>query len=697
MNTKRLCVAVLALLLAPWVALGAVTRLEITDRVPFANGMRFGNVGPYEKVKGRLHYEVDPANSANAQVFDLQFAPLNDNGKVEFAGDFILLKPVDLSRGNHRLLCDVNNRGNLVALGYYNSAPGSNDPSTAADAGNGFLMRQGYSLLWSGWNWDVVPGGRRMQIDLPVATDGGKTISGLINTETVTATLTGPDRCQPVAWGNSWGYEPLDPRDRSEAVLTVRDEPLGARTYISGSLWEFSFQPVQAGIVTNFCLNDGVGIESGRIYELIYRAKDPRITGLGLAAVRDAVSFFHFEPQDSFGTPNPLAVDGTPDPEFAYMFGSSQSGRVIIHMLWQGFHVDEEGRMVAEGLIPHIAGGGKGGFNWRFAQTTHHPSHLEGRYFPVDFFPATYEPLYDPLSGGFAGILDRSRELGKVPLIIQTDHELEYWTRGASLLTTDPLGTSDAPYAENARFYLLNGTQHGTPPSRTRDIYLYSGNVVDQRPIGRALLVVLDNWVSRGIEPPPSRYPRIDQGQLVTPAQNKAMLPAIPDLTVNPGDSEQAWWVDYGQRFFTEGIQTNVPPTIRGEYQNLVPIPDVDGNSLGGLRMPEVQVPLGTNLAWNPRNPAIGNPGFLARWDGSFFMFPLTEDERIATGDPRLSIAERYKDQDDYVFAIAGACERLEREGLLLDEDAQDIVSRAQAMEWPPVPTETFPFWQLRR
>src|SRR5262249_53533764 len=185
MNTKRLCVAVLALLLAPWVALGAVTRLEITDRVPFANGMRFGNVGPYEKVKGRLHYEVDHPNSANAQVCDLQFAPLNDNGKVEFAGDFILLKPVDLPRGNHRLLCDVNNRGNLVALGYYNSAPGSNDPSTAADAGNGFLMRQGYSLLLRGGDWDVVPGGRRIASDSPGANGGGKKNSGLIQSEAV--------------------------------------------------------------------------------------------------------------------------------------------------------------------------------------------------------------------------------------------------------------------------------------------------------------------------------------------------------------------------------------------------------------------------------------------------------------------------------------------------------------------------------
>jgi hypothetical protein len=353
--------------------------------------------------------------------------------------------------------------------------------------------------------------------------------------------------------------------------------------------------------------------------------------------------------------------------------------------------------MVAEGLIPHIAGGGKGGFNWRFAQTTHHPSHLEGRYFPVDFFPFTYESFTDPLTGATAGILDKARELDKVPLILQTDHELEYWTRGNSLLTTDPLATYDAPYPDNARFYLLSSTQHSPPANRTRDIYEYSGNVVDQRPIGRALLVMLDDWVSRGLEPAASRYPRIDRRELVSPGEYRALLPRIPGLSNSPGSAEQAWLIDYGPRFFTEGIQDVVPPIRLGHYENLVPAPDRDGNSFGGVLMPEVEVPLGTNLAWNPRNAGIGNTHYLARWDGSFFMFPLTEEDRIKSGDPRLSIAERYKDQDDYVFFIAGAAARLHRHRLLLEEDVQVIVSRAQNMVWPPVPIETYPFWQMKQ
>ena len=690
---KTVCtLVVLSALLVPAVTAQArVTRVEITERIPYAGGMSFGAVGPYEQIRGRLHYEVDPGNPANAPIVDLKFAPRNAAGKVEFAGDFHLLKPLDLARGNHRLLYDVNNRGNLVMLAYYNNSPAATEP------GNGFLMRQGYSLLWSAWNWDVVPGGGRMRIDLPIANDNGQTITGMINTETVTATPAGPERCQPVAWGNSQGYQPMDPQDRNEATLSVRDDPAGPKKAIQGNLWRFDFQRVAELTITRFCLDDGVGIQSGKIYELIYRAKDPRVAGLGLAAMRDAMSFFRFETQDRSGTPNPLAPGGRPDAASTYLFGYSQSGRAIVTMLWQGLHVDEGERMVAEGLIIVVASGGaKGSFNFRFAQTTHHPSHLEARYFPVDFFPFNYVPVTNSVTGQSAGLLDRARSMGKLPRIIAYNHELEYWGRAASLVHTDVSGTRDVGFPENVRYYMVNGAQHAPPATRTRPLYAYSGNILDQRPVGRALLTALHEWVSRGIEPPESRYPQIKKGELVAPARHKAMLPAIPGLWNNPGASEQAWHVDYGPRFFTEGIQDVVPPAHLGDYVNLVPAPDKDGTSTGGIRLPDIEAPLGTYLGWNPRNAAIGNPGYIARWDGSFFMFALSEAEREKASDPRPSIAKRYKDQGRYVQAIEQAARKLNKERFLLDEDMQAMGERARQMVWPPVPTENYPFWQMR-
>jgi hypothetical protein len=715
-------VALVALFTAAAPVRAEVTRMTITARTPFAGGATFGTVGAYEKIKGVLTYEVDPGSWANGMVFDLEYAPTNARGKVEFTGEFIMLKPVDLSKGNHRLLFEVNNRGNLRALGYYNDARDSNDPATAEHAGNGFLMRQGFTVLWAAWNWDAVPGDGRMQIALPVATDHGQPIFGGVNAETVTAFLPPKDvrDCQPVAWGNSHGYEPVlpgdpgAPADLAAPTLTVRDDPWGPKTEIPATQWYFTSTEISPSSrfsealsprrITNFCVtSDGTypGIKTGRIYEIIYTAKDPRVVGLGLTAIRDAISFFRFDAADGAGNVNPLAEGGAVDPQYAYLFGISQSGRVITHFLWQGFHVDERNRMVVEGMIPHVAGGGKGGFNWRFAQPTHHPSHLEGLYYPTDFFPFTYSAETDAATGATGSLLDRATSLGKVPKVIVTNHESEYFMRAASLVHTDPTGTSDVEFPANVRYYMVNGAQHGAPGSRTRALYEYSGTTVDQRPVGRAVLLALDGWVSRGVEPPASRYPRIGAGQLVTVGEHKARYPAIPGVRVR-GTCEQAPRLDYGPRFFSEGIQDVVPPRHLvelgngGDFVNLVPQPDADGNTVGGVLLPDVAVPLGTYAGWNPRRADIGNPEYLARWDGSFFMFAPTEADRAATGDPRPSIEARYKNRGQYVSKVTQAAHDLVKDGLLLAEDADAITARAANMVWPPQPIEAPPFWSQK-
>lgn len=679
--------------------LGEVVRIEILSRETFAEGMEFGDVGAYEKIRGRLHYAVDPGNWANRRIVDIDLASRNAEGLVEFVGDFFLMKPIDLSKGNHRILYDVNNRGNLLMLSSMNNARHSNNPSTRVHTGNGFLMRQGYSLLWSAWNWDVRPGYDRLQIELPFATDNGKPIIQKIAAEIVLSTDRTDIKSQPLAWGNSRCYPALDMEDRNGVRLTVRDEPRGKKTEILHDRWRFA-RVTEDGVVPDpTYLYIESGIQPGKIYELVYSVKDPRVVGLGLAAVRDAISFFRFESRDKQGTPNPLAVNKygvteKPDPEKAYIFGISQSGRFITHTIFEGFHVDEKDRMVFDGARIHVAGGGKGGFNHRFAQTTHHPSHLEGNYMPADFFPFNYAPHTDPVTGRSGDVLAMAKQMGKIPYIMITNNALEYWTRSASLIHTDVTGKSDADVHENVRIYMTNGAPHGSAGSRRQTIYEHPANTIDHTPVLRALLVALDRWITDGVEPPLSEYPRIDKAELITAEAHKKHFPKIPGMR-HPGRNLKPPRVNYGEKFWHEGIFTVVPPEMGKPYQTLVPNFDSDGNGIGGIRLPVLQAPLGTYQGWNPRKTEIGAPDFLARFAGSFWAFPLTEEERERTGDPRPSVESRYPTKADYVQEVTYAVKSLMEKGFLLEEDAEIIISNAERMAWPPEQTMSYPFWKL--
>ena len=549
-----------------WV-FGEVAKIEITSRQVFADGMKFGNVGAYEKIKGRLHYSVDPGNPANSRIVDLKYAPKNAKGMVEFAGEFILLKPVDLQKGNHRMIFDVNNRGTLTILTSMNNALFSNNPSQPAHAGNGFLMKEGYTLLWAEWNWDVRPGFNRMQLDLPITTIDGKLITQEIAAEIVLIETGEIRKCEPITWGDSRGYPAADIDDRSTARLTVRESPRGKRILIPHSQWRFARLEGDRVVPDPTYIYLEPGFQPGKIYELIYIAKNPRVVGLGLAAARDAISFFRFNTIDRYNQPNPLvnekllrgrpdASRGSflekrppgrrrqilkPDPEKVYIFGVSQSGRFITHMIYQGFHVDEAGRMVIDGARIHVGGAGKGGFNHRFGQNTNIALHFELNYMPGDFFPFNYAPQEDPLTGQKGDVLAVAKKLGKIPYIMVTNNEAEYWTRSASLLHTDVLGKKDAPVHEKVRIYFTCGAGHGASPTRERGICEHSLSVIDHWPISRALLKALDRWVTEGIEPPPSSYPRIDRNELITAAQHKKQFPGIRTRRRHRRSSPRRW------------------------------------------------------------------------------------------------------------------------------------------------------------
>jgi hypothetical protein len=654
----------LALALAGPVA-ARVERVEILERGPVAGGMAFGEVGAYERIRGRLHYAVDPDEPANARIVDLKRAPRDLRGLVTFAGDFLLLRPKDLARGNHRLLYEVDNRGNLGMLSFFDSAPWSNDPQDAAELGNGFLLRQGYSLLWSAWNWDVLPGDGRLQIELPVATENGAPITGKVAAEFV---LMRPATSAAFMWGNSRGYPPVD-LEEPGARLTVRDEPTGARTPIRRDRWRFD------GPTRVF---SHAGFMPGRIYELVYTARDPRVVGLGLAAIRDSLSFFSFESADALGTPNPLAPRGRADPQATLAFGISQSARVLQHMLLEALHVDEASRMVFDGALIDVPGGGKGSFNYRFAQTTRHPSELEDQQYPADFFPFTTTPEVDPVTGAESDVLARARARGALPRLFYTMTSTEYWTRSAALLHTDALGERDLPLAPNARLYMFAGAQHGNWRTAFRGPYQSCGNPLDHRPPMRALLLALDAWATQGTEPPPSVYPKLADGTLGSVAEYRHRFPAIPGVQL-PGGNLRPPRLDFGPRFASQGIADRVPPDLGPPFVTRVPLPDADGIDRSGIRLPAVAAPLGTYTGWNLRAPGVGAPDHLARWSGSFVPFARTEAERQATGDPRPSLAARYRSRADYESRVKAAAEGLAQERLLLEPEIAPITARAGA------------------
>jgi len=615
----------------------AVTRVELVERTDVLDGAPFGATGPYERIIAQVHFAVDPKLAANRIIADIDLAPRNDAGKVEFSADLYILKPRDSAKGNGTALIEISNRGGKGLLGMFDLASGSTDPRTQAELGDNFLLEQGFTLVWIGWEFDV---GRPLRLYAPVASNNGQPIYGLVRSE-----WEGDQRVTTISLGDrsQIGYPVADANDPANKIF-VRDTVNGARRLIARDKWKFAD-------VRHVTMD--AGFEPGKIYEVIYKAEDPVLVGLGPAAVRDMVSFL------KFGGPEILLSDQHKYIKRALGFGVSQSGRFLRTFLYDGFNQDEKGRRAFDGVWAHVAGAGRGNFNARFAQPSRDGHPFLNVTYPVDIPPFTDND----------GLLAKAAKTNTVPKIFYSNGSYEYWGRAASLIHTSPDGKQDTRPAKDTRIYFFAGSQHGAgsvPPRRLEAQNLADTN--DYRTSMRALLIAMQSWLKDDKAPPASQYPQIGKDQLVT--LGAFAFPKIVDLVI-PRRKREAYRLDFSEE----------PPTIGPPFPTLIPQVDLDGNETSGIRMPEIQVPLASYTGWNLRSARIGAPEELYSMVGSWIPFPVNQAERENRKDPRLSIEQRYKNKRDYLERITAAAQKLVTAGYLLDQDVPKLRDRA-AKEW---------------
>jgi len=659
------------------VAEAHITRIVIDparSQSPVFEGRVFGPegaVGPYEKLRGRAFGEIDPADPRNAVITDLSRAPRNARGRVEYSMDIFILKPVDLKKGNHRVFLDFNNRGEM-RVAALNDAALSNNPGKATDAGAGFIMNLGYSIVGNGWDFGASSDDDGMTISVPVA----KNADG--------SPITGPSY-EYINFDDakSLRYEltyPAATLDKAKATLTVRAGLADAPVTVPASGWEY------ADAKTIRLLPAGTPFKQSHIYEFSYTARDPVVAAVGLAATRDFVSFLRHAARDEAGTPNPLAGDV----RYAYSFSISQPSRALNDFQALGFNEDEDGRRVLDGMLKWTGGGSGVQINYRFAQTGRTERNRQNHLYPEGVFPFAYPVLTDHLSGRTGGRLARCTASSTCPKNIDANSANEYWVKAGSLLHTDTRG-NDLPDPANVRFYLISGLSHGVGNVNSRGQCQQFLNPTSPFPALRALLVALDQWVSEGIEPPASRVPRrVDNTAVMAVArpgsqtgivpQDALGWPAIPGVTYT-GVITTRYDLDFGPAL-AHGVIAHYPPRIgeRAAYSHFVSKVDRDGNEVAGIRLPPVAAPIATTTGWALRRADFGESDGCEA-SGQHIAFKSTRAGRSAAGDPRLSLEERYGNHDGYVAAVARAAETLQRERLLLPADVQRYIDEARASQ----------------
>jgi hypothetical protein len=662
----RLAATAIALLLGTDAA-AEVVRFDVQERREILAGRSFGLAGDYEIIAGRIYFAFDRGLEPNRIVADIGKAPVDDRGRVSHSADFYLVKPKRPEKGNGTLLLEVGNRGGKGLLSFFNLASGSLAPSTAEELGDGFLLERGFSLLWVGWQWDTPKRPGIMRMYPPVATDGGKPIRGLVRSDFVPIQ---PETDHSLADRDHLPY-PVADEGAPENVLTVRDSVEGERRVVPRAKWKFARVSNGEVVPDSGRVYLEGGFEPRKIYEVVYVSSNPPLVGLGPAGIRDAVSRLKYEGASELGI-------GRGEIERAIAFGISQSGRFLRTFLYYGFNEDESRRRVFDGVIAHVAGGGRGSFNHRFAQASRDGHPYINFFYPTDIFPFTDLDEVDGETGARDGILARQKPEHQ-PKIFYTNSSYEYWGRAASLIHTSIDGLEDAKIPENVRVYHFAGSQHGParfPPERT--LGQQKSNPMDFRWSMRALLVSMDSWIRAEEKPPESRYARVEEKSLVRPEE--LGFPSLPGVGTS-SRVHKAYRADYGDKFRSEGVVTREPPAIDGSYPLLVPAVNEDGNEKAGIRLPELAAPLATYTGWNLFNSESGPEDVLSSMQGSYIPFARDEAERRAKGDPRRSIAERYPSREHYLGLVAEAAIDLIEERYLLAEDLPRILESA-ARHW---------------
>ncbi len=656
----------LTLLVARAVGSCRVISFEITSRQDVLVGRSFGDAGPYERITGLVHFSVPIANVHNKRIVDLDKAVNAKQGEVEFSADLIVLRPKRANQGNGSMLLENPNRGKAHLI----SLVDGGDAMVSKDAGDAWLLRSGFTIAALGWQWDA-PGSDALRLYAPIAKDHGETITGLLRGDLMPSRKMDEIPLGHLISGNIGGTEypvsaPDDPRD----VLTVRHSRDAERHTIPRSQWQFAHLVNGKLEASNRFIHLDGGFQPGRIYEYIYVVSDPVIAGLGFAGVRDFASYAKHN------------ADAIAPAKRVYGQGISQNGRFLRDFLYEGFNADEEGRIALDGVFAHVAGAGRGSFNYRFAQPSRDAQPTSSIFFPTDLFPFTDEPEHDPNTGAHAGLLNNAQAEHAVPKIFLSNTSYEYWGRAAALISTTADGRSDAEIGPDIRIYHFTGLQHFSGPFPPAP---GSGDLASQNPqtplpiryFWRAMISNMDAWVGGNKEPPASSYPQIANGTLVS-VQNYS-FPQIPH-TRKPAEANAVYDLDFGPNW-QSGILTLQPPRIVARFPVLVPQVNSDGNERDGVHLPEIDVPVATYTGWNLRAPAIGAPTQRVAFEGSYLPFPRTKSERLQSGDPRLSIAERYADESDYLHKYAEAVDKLIAERWLLPEDRDSLMHRGQ-LEW---------------
>jgi hypothetical protein len=638
-------------------------------------GKTFGAVGTYQKIRGTATGQLDPNDPKNQVITDLGLAPRNANGMVEYSMDFFILKPSDASKGNKKLFFEVNNRGGKQ-FGSFNQSAGGNNPTTTTDAGTGFLMNQGYTLAWAGWDGEVANDTTpdTLKITLPVAKNpDGSSITGpsyeyiVIDNGTTRSFTT---------------YYKTASTDTTKSTLTKRQYLTDTPTVVPSAEWSWTSP-------NTIALAGAAAFQQSWIYELKFTAIDPYVAGIGFAAQRDFVSFLRSAQADSLGTPNPVAGNVSR----VLSWSLSQPARFMNDFIWLGFNQDTKGKKVFDGVFNWIGGGNGLGLNYRFAQAGRTERNRQNHLNAEGVFPFSYTTTTDPLSGKTDGRNVRCTATNTCPAVMNVISGNEYWVKGGSLLTTDPATGADVREPANVRNYYIAGSQHGNASATTAAPTMCAqfGSGVDPNPALRALFVALDQWVD-GTAPPPSAVPSTVAGNAVfattgafsgigigTVPQTALGFPTIPKALYS-GLVTVRNQFNFGRQF-EAGILDNYPPLPTGKYYpNSVSKVDADGNDIAGIRLPDVVAPVATNAGWNLRSTAFGGKADGTdgcESTGSSFVFAPTLAAKQAAGDPRRSLAERYGDRAGLVAARTVAANALKAQRLLLQADVDAYISKA--------------------